>query len=213
MDMDDARWGRLLEYLARARSKPTFDAEERDYRLEIAEELRDIVRVAGEGGAWTERIDAVLTGVFGGRRYDLTERRHNRWIRNLPSRGALGRALGRFTDTGADPVERFASFVRAAEEQQPSCGPPPSSWRAPTRTATRCSRFGALLNFACAPEELPAVRLDAWNLLEQTLGLEWTFRRSPVEQYAAAPGVRATTSSAGCGRPASTCGTCSTRRA
>ncbi len=181
--MDDARWGRLLEYLRRARSQPTFEVEERDHRLEIAKELQEVIRIAGEGGAWTQRIQAVVSGLFGGRRYDLTERPHNRWIRTLPSAEALGRALACFADTGADPVARFASFVQAAEQQQPQLRTPAEQLSSPDPDRDAVLSFGALLNFACAPEELPAMRLDAWNLLEQTLGLEWTFRRSLVEQY------------------------------
>jgi hypothetical protein len=181
--MDEARWERLLEYLGHARSKPTFDSEERDYRLEIAKELRDIVRVAADGGAWTERIGAVFTGVFGGRRYDLTETPHNRWVRHLSSADALGRALGCFADAGSAPVERFVSFVRAAEEQQPRLRTPADQLESPDDLRDAVLSLGALLNFAHAPEDLPAVRPDAWNLLEQTLGMEWTFRRSPVEQY------------------------------
>jgi len=36
--MDARRWDQFLSFLDRARSKPTFDAEERQYRLQIAEE-------------------------------------------------------------------------------------------------------------------------------------------------------------------------------
>jgi hypothetical protein len=46
--MDDDRWERLREYLARARSNPDFDTEERAFRLEIAGELRDVIRLAGD---------------------------------------------------------------------------------------------------------------------------------------------------------------------
>jgi hypothetical protein len=183
MDIADARWARLVPYLARARAKPTFDAEERDHRLEVAEELRAAIRIAGEGGAWTERMIAVLTGSFGFRRYDLTDRTHNRWIRNLSSSDTLGAAVARFADAGSDPVERFASFVRAAEEQQPKLRSPAEELAYPDTDRDAVLSFGALLNFACAPEELPAVRLDAWDLLEQTLGLDWTFRMPLVDRY------------------------------
>ena len=183
MDIADARWGRLVPYLARARAKPEFDAEERGYRLKVAEELRDVIRIAGEGGAWTERMIAVLTGSFGFRRYDLTDRTHNRWIRNLASSEALGAAVARFAETDSDPFERFGSFVQAAEEQQPKLRSPAEELAYPDTDRDAVLTFGALLNFACAPEELPAVRLDAWDLLEQTLGLDWTFRMSAVDRY------------------------------
>ena len=66
--------------------------------------------------------------------------------------------------------------MRAAEEQQPKLRTPAEELASPDTDRDAVLSFGALLNFACAPEELPAVRLDAWNLLEQTLGLDWTFR-------------------------------------
>ena len=43
--------------------------------------------------------------------------------------------------------------------------------------------MGSLFNFACAPEELPVIRPRLFGLLEQTLGYEWTYRISLVEQY------------------------------
>ena len=182
--MSDARWARLLEHLARARSKPTFDIEERVQRLELAEGLRDVVRGAADGGAWTKQLIAALSGGGGWSRRDLTDLRHNRWIRKLgPAQEELGRALGCFTDADADPVERLASFVRAVEEQQPELATPPEELDSPNPDRDAVLGIGALLNFAFAPEHLPAIRLDLWNLVEQTLGLEWTFRRSLVEQY------------------------------
>ncbi len=141
------------------------------------------MRVAAEGGAWTERITAVLTGAFGGRRYDLTDLPHNRWIRNLSSPQTLGRALGCFAEADSDPVERFASFVQAAEEQQPKLRTPAEELAFPDPDRDAVLSFGALLNFACAPGDLPALQLDAWDLLEQTLGLDWTFRRPLVDRY------------------------------
>ena len=181
--MDEYRWERLRDYLRRARANPTFEAEQRAYRIEIAQELRRIVQLAHEGGPWTGPFEAVLSGVQGGRRYDLTELRHRRWVWNLPDPDAMGRALGCFLDASSDPVERFASFVRAAEEQQPKLKTPAEELASPDPDRDAVLSLGSLLNFACAPEDLPAVRLDAWDLLQQTLGCEWTFRRSPVDHY------------------------------
>ena len=182
-DTNDTRWDRLLEHLRAARAKPTFDAEEREPRLEIARELREISRAAAAGGPWIERAWALFTGLSRRRRYDLTETPHNRWIKQLPSAEALGRAMGVFADESRDPMARFASFVQAAEEQCPSLRTPPDDLESPDLHRDPVLSLGALLNFAAAPESLPAIRLDAWYLLQQTLGLEWTFRRSPVEQY------------------------------
>jgi Glycosyltransferase family 92 len=181
--MDEDRWARLLEHLGRIWSSPTFEAEERTYRLEIAEELRRIVELASAGSPWTERIDAVLSGVSGGRRYNLTEWLHRRWIRQLPSPEALGLAIGGFLDAGSDPVERFTSFVRAAEDQQPKLRTPPEQLEEPDPDRDAVLSFGSLFNFACDPENLPIVRPDAENLVQRTLGCGSTFRISLVEQY------------------------------
>ncbi len=183
MEMDEYRWERLRDYVRRARSNPTFDSEQRAYRIEIAQELRRIVERAHAGGDWTEPLDQVLSGVWGGRRYDLTEWRHRRWIRNIPDADALGRALGCFLDAGTEPVARFAAFVQAVEAQQPKLTTPAEELVSPDADRDAVLSLGSLLNFACAPADLPAVRLDAWDLLAQTLGCEWTFRRSPVDHY------------------------------
>ena len=48
--MDARRWDQFLSFLDRARSKPTFEVEERQYRLQIAEELRrGAPNLAGRG--------------------------------------------------------------------------------------------------------------------------------------------------------------------
>ena len=181
--MDDDRWERLREHAARARSNPDFDTEERAFRLEIAGELRDVIRLGGEQGPWADRLQAVVGRLFGNRRYDLTAPSHNRWLRNLRDAEALGLALPCFLDAGAGPVERFSTFVQAAAEQQPQLLAPPAEFTGPDADRDAVLTVGALLNFAAAPEDVPAMHLDAWNLLEQTLGYEWTFRRSLAEQY------------------------------
>ena len=79
--MDEERWERLLEHLRQARSRPEFDAEERRYRLAVAAELRAVVELAAAGAPWTQRFEAVFTGIFNGRRYDLTDRSTRRWVK------------------------------------------------------------------------------------------------------------------------------------
>ena len=198
--MSEDRWERLVEYCRRARSMPTFDAEERDYRLEIAQELRRIIEDAAQEGPWRERFETMHRTLFSrSRKYDLTtDRRHRRWVKRLPSPEALGLAMECFLDPSTDPLERFTSFLRAAEEQQPQLKTPAEQLAGPDPDRDAVLSFGSLLNFACAPEELPAVHPGAWNLLEQTLGYEWTFRRSLARAVRAAPRIRRTTSSAGC---------------
>ena len=182
--MDEERWGRLLAFLGRARSQPAFDAEERRYRLAVAQELRAIVEAAVAGGEWTKRFSAVLTGHFNGRRYDLTDLSPRPWIRNLGSAEALGRAMACFLDQESAPAERFEAFVRAAADQQPKLTAPAEELEEPDPDRATVIVVGSLLAFACDPERVPVIRPDGWNLVEQTLGLESTFRYSPVEEYA-----------------------------
>ena len=182
--MSDPRWGTLLEYLSRARSKDTFDSEQREYRLAIAAVLRDIVQDGVNGEPWAEPAALALRQIYGGRRSDLTEVPHNRWLRHLNSEEALGRALASFMDTGATPVDRFAAYVEAAAQERPTILAPAAELESPDLNRDAVLSLGALLNFAFAPHDLPALKLNTWNTLEQALGLEWTFRRSPVEQYA-----------------------------
>jgi hypothetical protein len=176
--MNEERWQRLVAYLRRARSKPNFVAEEREYRLEVAAELREILELATAGGAWQERLRGALKGHFARRKYDLTGLAQLRWLEALPAE-----AFRSFLDAEADPVERFARFMRTAGEKQPKLESDPETWTNPDVLRDAALSFGSLFNFASDPENLPVVSPDVFNLLEWTLGYAWTFRIPLVEQY------------------------------
>jgi hypothetical protein len=91
--------------------------------------------------------------------------------------------MAAFADTSVAPPERFEGFARAAAEQLPSLATPPDELESPDPNRDAVLSLGALLAFAAAPHDVPAIRHDAWYLLEQTLGVEQTFRWTPVEQY------------------------------
>ena len=182
--IDEERWGRLLEYLSQARARPSFETEERQYRLAIAEEVREIMGLAAAGGEWRQRLEAVFTGLFNRRRYDLTDLSPRRWVRTFPSPGALEAAMKLLLEMKSAPAERFGSFMRAAEEHQPSLATPAESLAAPDPDRETVLALGSLLIFACDPEGAPVIHPELWNRVERTLGLPITFRSSPAEEYA-----------------------------
>ena len=82
------------------------------------------------------------------------------------------------------PIERFSSFIHAAAQERPALLAPPESLANPdVGRDDAVLAIGSLFNFACAPEDLPVIRPRLYDLLEQTLGYDWTYRISLVEQY------------------------------
>ena len=181
--MDEERWERLLEHLRQARSRPEFDAEERGYRLAVAAELRAVVELAAAGAPWTQRFEAVFTGIFNGRRYDLTDRSTRRWVKSFSTQ-ELGRAMGCFLDEAATPAERFAAFLGAAAEQRPQLAAPAEDLVEPDPDRAAVLAVGSLLAFGCDPEAVPVIALERWSLVERTLGLATSFRFAPAEEFA-----------------------------
>jgi hypothetical protein len=182
--MNEARWERLLAYLRRASSSQIVDSHERAQRLEVATELRRILKLASEGAPWLEPLVALASGPVPGRPHDLVLRLHTRWLERLASPETLGLALECFLDAEQDPVERFSSFVRAAAVERPALLAPPELLGNPDiGRDDPVLAMGSLFNFASAPEDLPVIRPAVFDLLEQTLGYEWTYRISIVEQY------------------------------
>ena len=176
--MNEERWQRLVEYLRRARSKPTFDREERVYRLEIAAELRQVLELAVGGAAWQERMRKAQKAHFAGRKYDITRPEHWRWLEAIPAE-----AFDSFLEAGADPVERFSRFMAIAGKQYSALESSPESWTNPDVLRDALLSYGSLFNFATDPENVPVVRPDLFNMLQFTLGYAWTFRIPLVEQY------------------------------
>jgi hypothetical protein len=75
-------------------------------------------------------------------------------------------------------------FVHAAAQELPALLAPPEQLTGPDIGRNDgVLAIGSLLNFACAPQDLPVIRPRLFDLLEQTLGYEWTYRLSLSEQY------------------------------
>jgi hypothetical protein len=146
-----------------------------------------VLAVARDGGPWLERFQEVIGGAVAGRRYDLTARAGaglaRRWLAKVASADTTAGALAHFLDPGSEPIERFGAYVRAAEQALPTLATPPEELTGVDPDREAAIAFGSLLNFAAAPIELPVVRPDVFDLLEKTLGYEWTIELTLVEQY------------------------------
>ena len=170
--MDARRWDQFLSFLDRARSKPTFEAEEREYRLQIAEELRQALQTSPDA-ALIDAVEAVFERSRPGRAYDLTEPLISRWLSRwgrAPD-SSLPAVLHGFADSGADPLERFEHFARAAEEAGFA------------HNVGAVLAFGSLFNYAHAPESAPVVKPQQFDGIECTLGWRVSAQESAVEQY------------------------------
>ncbi len=168
-------WDRFLAYAAHARRKPSFDAEERQYRIDVAERLRGFLEAARDGCVLEPAIETVFEGRFGARYYDLTARRQNEWLGAWASldEPSLRVALSQFLE-GGDPKRAITAFARSAEQADAlaGVGPFPSYALA----------FGSLFAFVMAPESLPAIRPWLFEKLRRILGHEQA-RGSVAAQY------------------------------
>jgi glycosyl transferase family 92 len=160
------RWERFLEYAALARVKPTFDVEERDWRLSIAERMQEALRAAREGGDWL----ALLSAVY--RKPELARFAspwaHGEWFNALATANpeSARSALAAFSDTVTEAEKRFSSFVRTLEEAEVE--------GQVEVDATGALTLGSVCNFAIEPLEVPMMRPGPFGKLEQILG----YRRS-----------------------------------
>jgi Glycosyltransferase family 92 len=161
--MTGGAWSRFLDYAARARSKPAFDVEEREWKLEVASAIRSVLAGHAEGGDWPER----LVGPVNRSRLPFVlstyaRRQLRRWATSEPD--SLRSALAGFSDASLDPIERFARFADEAERSRFG-----NSGEQEAADQSSIVAIGAVFNFASAPERLPLVRPSAfWGLAELT---------------------------------------------
>jgi hypothetical protein len=184
--MIEGAWSRFLEYAAHARTKPTFEVEERQPKLELAAKLRESLESARGGSEWPSRLREALRPPnrhpFESR-YNLVPPRQARWLNDWARRDpeSLREPLLGFLDTDLDPLERFARFAGAAEQATLPSEPIDERAVALARTATLT--LGSLLGFAVAPASLPIVRGFS-ALLQEMLGLDSRAEARPVDEYA-----------------------------
>jgi glycosyl transferase family 92 len=167
-------WERFLAHCARARAKPTFDAEERDRKIKIAAQLRDAFAMTRDRGPWP---DAVKAAFQEGLLIDLTVPSHRDWFKAWTAADpeSLARALAGFLDRDANAQERLDSFARAATEADSG-----GATEAPHGAVLA---LGSLFNFAVEPDSLPLVRPWHFAELEQILGFERTAESMSVAAY------------------------------
>ena len=155
-------WGAFERYAAWVRSKPTWDAEERDLRLAAAPRLREAIERAAGRGDWESALwDCVCSPEFG--RADLVRRGHVRWLQSWrDAEERLRAGLAAFADAGATPVERYGRWARIASEAV-------ASGLVEDR-ADALLAIGALFNFALDPERVAFVLHGPYVDLPPLLG-------------------------------------------
>jgi hypothetical protein len=169
--MSDELWQRMFAWAARARAKPTFDVEEREYRLAAAGLARAVLDAVARGESLGEPLDALS---------DYLRPRHElvvpRQLARLPEwvaedESGVADALRPFTDPAVAPAERLVHLVEAVE---------PLADRYDEAFA---SVIGSFFNFALAPGEVPIVRIAPFERLQELLG-EAQAPTAPAERYA-----------------------------
>jgi hypothetical protein len=167
-------WQRFLAHADRALAKPTFDAEERDLKIQIAAQLQAALATARDGGPW---LPAVKAAFQEGQLMNLTVGSHRDWFKAWAAvdSESLRGALAAFLDQDAAVEQRFVSFARAADEieAEEGIGAPPGAVLA----------LGSLFNFAVEPGSAPLVRPWHFGKLEEILGFERTSAASDLAAY------------------------------
>src|SRR5947207_8748105 len=143
---------RFLDYAALARSKPSFDVEERDWQLDLAAQLQAVTFSKQGRDDWPNRLVEPLI------RYRppyAVPGRMRGWLREWAASDRLSvrLALAPFEDRSLDPTERFARF--AAEAERAKLGGDAGRGRV-RRSAI--VMIGSAFNFACEPASVPLVR-------------------------------------------------------
>ena len=170
--MIEGAWSRFLEYAAHARTKPTFDFEERQPKLEAAGRIREALESVRGDSEWPARLREALRPPhrhpFESPRNIMVPIRQARWLNEWARRDpeSLREPLLGFLDPSLDALERFARFARAAERAERA----PADERTAALAQPAALTMGSLLGFAVSPESLPIVR-GHFGELRELLGL------------------------------------------
>jgi hypothetical protein len=168
VDRSSKRWTDFIAWSRRARAKPTFDLEEREYRLAVAAAIRELVTAAREGdslqgpaAAVAERVGDSIEPVLPRRQIgQLTT-----WADD--DEEGLARTLRAVADEVDHPEARFARFVEEA----------------PADLGFRGVVLGSLINFGMAPERAPVVRPGEYARLRKLLGDDTAAQPAPSVEY------------------------------
>jgi Glycosyltransferase family 92 len=167
------RWANFIDWARRARAKPSFDAEERDYRLAVAAAVRDLIQLARQGRPLAPDAVAAVVKRAMDSRYTIVPVRPLRELVDWAAQdeATLARALRAFTEGGDDPVARLEGFLAEVER-----GPGDDRYAG-------AFLLGALLNFAVSPERVPMARGARYARLRELLGEQPSAPGTPVESY------------------------------
>jgi MoxR-like ATPase len=161
-DARSSGWDHFLEAAARARSLPDFDERERTYKLEIADDVADALRLARSEGPWLEELQSIWQRKYSGQQYNLTNWRQHEWfVRWAAADGGVRAVVAGFLSTDRDPVECFAEFAElaSAAERAGSAGRMPAA----------VLGIGALFAFSVAPTRVPMVRARVFERCERAV--------------------------------------------
>jgi hypothetical protein len=166
---------RFFAYAVRARAKPAFDVEERDWKPGIAAQLTAAIEAAAAKGDWLSALRAAFNA---GTPFGLTSPAHKRWLLGWAEANAESarRALAVFGEGPATAEERFAAFAQAAAEAPAADGGP---------DAAALLALGSLFNFAGDPEALPMMRRAHFQRLEELLGEQPGAAETTADEYSA----------------------------
>ena len=171
-------WERFLAFTSHARTKPSFDEEDRQYRLDIAVRMNGLFIAVEAGAPLPLLLGTVFEGQFAEfRPYELTSEKQNEWLSRWASldEASLRTALMGFLDEEKDADARFALFASMAEHAAATAG-----LELKHRHVVSC---GSLFNFATDPTSLPAIRPAQYERLERRLGYEPPVGSSALEHY------------------------------
>ena len=157
-------WTDFIEWARRALRKPSFDAEERAYRLAVAAAVRELITDARQArplaGPAREVNERVLDSRY--RLAPVVPARPLEQLTRLAEQDeqALAALLCAFAEAGEDPEARLERFLAEVKRG-------PGAERVPAGPL-----IGSLLNFGTSPERLPVVRAARYARLRELLGEE-----------------------------------------
>ena len=158
-------WTPLIAQGRKSIADPEFDARERNYKLEIAERLQDVVERAASGDDWVAAWRSAIGSAYDGTAYNLTNWRQHQWFDQWVQADQGARAaVAAFSDREADPLERFGVFGRAATQAEER----DLVRRDPGSALT----LGSLFNFGVDYATVPLVRVRVFDEAMDTVGYE-----------------------------------------
>ena len=152
---------RLLEWAARARANPNFEAGEREYRLTVARFVQEILD-AERADPLTERIDALREYLTRRRVPQIIPGKHIQHLRQWAERDqqSLARALAELGQADVPAIDRVALFGEHMHVHAP----------AGEDHDAIALVLGSLFTFATAPGRLPMLRLPASSWVARLYG-------------------------------------------